>query len=283
MEAEIRQLYHSPSFAVHNFLCRCTACSVSAREYVDSLSIAYVRTGNFQFKVFRNDLDVYHGLFLVSKPGYEYRVGHVHRLPDECTVFRIPEEHLPMVMAQAPEYAAFFRNSDRQSIVIPATAGTEHLHHCIFGLLHQPRVPRLRIDSLVTTLLLRVLSAGHRPAPALNDRQKRFHLPAIEAVKEHVHAHFTEDLALADLAGVGHLSPYHFNRLFRKITSVTPYQYMLRVRLEQAQLQLRETTRPVTDIAFSCGFNSLENFSAAYKKMYGQSPTVARSESRPRT
>ena len=276
MEAEIKALYHSPSFAVHNFLCRCTTCSVSAREYLDSFSIAYVRRGNFQFKVFRDDLDVYHGLFLVNKPGYEYRVGHVHSLPDECTIFRIPSDQLPMVMEQAPEYAGFFRNADRQSIVIPATAATEYLHHCIFQLSQRPRVPRLRIDSLIITLLLRVLSAGQGPAPHLSDRQKRFHLPAIEAVKEHIHAHFTEDLCLSDLAGVSHLSPYHFNRLFRKMTSVTPYQYMLRVRLEQAQLQLRDTARPVTEIALSCGFNSLENFSAAYKRLYGHAPSVTR-------
>lgn len=278
MEAEIKELYRSPNYAVHNFLCRCTACSVSAREYLDCFSIVYIRRGNFQFKVFRNDLDVYHGLFLINKPGYEYRVGHIHDLPDECTIFRIPADQLPIVMEQAQAFAAFFADADRQSLLLPATPGAEYLHHSIFRLLHEPRIPRLRIESLIIELLLRVLSWDGRYGmmPPLSDKQKRHDLPGIEAVKTHIHAHYTEDLGLSELARIGHLSPYHFNRWFNRMTSVTPYQYLLRVRLEQAQQQLRNTVLPVTDIAFSSGFNSLEHFSAAFKKLYGSAPTAAR-------
>jgi AraC family transcriptional regulator len=207
-------------------------------------------------------------------------VGHVHQLPDECTIFRLPVEKMELLLAQAPEFGWFFGNPDLSSLVIPATVGTEYLHHCIFQLLHTPRLPRLWTESLIGELLLRVLSTDerHRLAP-LTLRQKRFHLPGIEAVKEHIHHHYTEDLSLPDLAAVSHLSPFHFNRLFRKMTTMTPYQYLLQVRLEAARLQLRHTAMPVTEVAFSTGFNSLEHFSSAYKKAYGHSPAGEKKKS----
>ena len=278
MEAEVRDIYDSKLFSVHNFLCRCTACSVSAREYSDRLSIVYIRKGNFQFKVFRNDLDVYHGLFLINKPGHEFRVGHVHELPDECTIFAVPQERLPLIEEQGAAYTWFFSNPDLKSILIPATPGTEYLHHEIFRLLHTPRVPRLLVDSLIGELLGRVLvtPGGRSMRKEITEKQKRHYLPGIEATKEFIHAHFTEDLGLVQLAQISNLSPFHFTRLFSKMTSTTPYQYMLRVRLEQARLQLLNTSMSVTEVAFSSGFNSLEHFSAAYKKMYGCSPAAAR-------
>ena len=280
MEAEVVDLYTSSLCSVHNFMCRCTACSVSAREYLNHFSIVYIRRGNFQFKVFRRDLDVFHGLFLVNKPGFEYRVGHVHEMPDECTIFSLPADRVHLLTEQAREYAWFFANPDLTSLLIPATPETEYLHHRVFQLLHTPRVPRLWTESLMSELLLRVLSTDerHRPAP-LTERQKRHHLPVIEAIKDFFHLHYTEDLSLPDLAAVSHMSPFHFNRLFRKMTAQTPYQYLLRVRLEEAQLRLRHTSMPVTEVAFATGFNSLEHFSAAYKKAFGRSPAIARKKS----
>ena len=278
MDAEIKDIYNSSLFSVHNFLCRCTTCSVSAREHSNRLSVVYIRKGNFQFKVFRNDLDVYHGLFMVNKPGHEYRVGHVHDLPDECTIFSIAEERLGLIEEQTTAYRWFFDNPDLKTMLIPATPGTEYLHHHIFGLLHTPRVPRLWVDSLISELLTRVLATagGKLLQNELTEKQKRHYLPGVEAVKEFIHANFTEDLSLSQLAEICHLSPFHFTRLFSKITTSTPYQYMLKVRLEQARLQLLHTSLPVTEIAFSSGFNSLEHFSAAFKKIYGCSPAAAK-------
>jgi AraC-like DNA-binding protein len=44
------------------------------------------------------------------------------------------------------------------------------------------------------------------------------------------------------------------------------------LRLKQAELLLREERVPVADIAFTSGFNSIEHFSAAFRKRYGVSP-----------
>jgi AraC family transcriptional regulator len=65
--------------------------------------------------------------------------------------------------------------------------------------------------------------------------------------------------------------------LFKKISGVTPYRYLLEVRLQQAQLIVRNTSHPITDIAFACGFTSLEHFSTTYRKYFGKAPCADRS------
>ena len=87
MEADIHTLYTSDFYRIIDFKCRCTDCRMSKPEYNNSFSISFVRTGNFLFNVFRNSLDSYTGCVLVTKPGYERTVTHVHTVPDQCTIF----------------------------------------------------------------------------------------------------------------------------------------------------------------------------------------------------
>ncbi|WP_158267001.1 helix-turn-helix transcriptional regulator [Chitinophaga niastensis] len=251
---------------------------MSEKEYQESFAIAYIRKGNFQFKVFRNDLDAYNGLFLLCKPGYEHQVGHVHDMPDQCTIFSFPAESIGLLKEQAGEFSWFFKNPDIQSVLVKATPEMEYLHHSIFALLSKPHFPRLWVEQLMTELFLLVLSSGNKgkPLPVLNDKHKRNYLPVIESVKEFINGNFEDDITLPQLAALGNMSPFHFNRIFKQITSSTPYGYMLDIRLKQANLQICNTNLPVTTIAFSSGFNSLEHFSAAYKKQFGKPPSAMR-------
>lgn len=278
MEANIQQLYHSSICTVHNFLCQCEQCTVSAKEHQDTFSMAYIRKGNFLFKVFRNDLDAYNGLFLVCKPGYEHQVGHVHAMPDECTIFSFSAENMALLKEQSRAFDWFFKNPDIHSILVKATPAMEYLHHNIFQQLQKTHFPRIWTEQLMTELFQLVLTAGEKEngSPTLNIKQKRNYLPVVETVKEFINNNFSDDLSLPQLSALGNMSPFHFNRLFKQLTGSTPYKYMLQVRLKQAHIQLRHTSLPVTGIAFSAGFNSLEHFSAAYKKQYGKSPAAMR-------
>jgi AraC-like DNA-binding protein len=88
--------------------------------------------------------------------------------------------------------------------------------------------------------------------------------------------HFTRDISLEELASVCHISVFHFSRIFRQFTGYSPYHYLQLVRLRQAAYLL-QTNLPVADVAFSSGFNSVDYFSAAFKKKFRLSPTAYRS------
>ena len=101
-------------------------------------------------------------------------------------------------------------------------------------------------------------------------------MPVIERVKLFMNENFMEDISLSQLADIGNMSVFHFNRLFKKLTDCTPYKYLLSVRLQLAHLNLKNTSQPVTEVAFASGFKSLDHFSATYKDYFGKSPSAER-------
>jgi AraC family L-rhamnose operon regulatory protein RhaS len=69
------------------------------------------------------------------------------------------------------------------------------------------------------------------------------------------------------------LSRTRFADYCKLLTNMSPVQYLQHLRLEQAAAMLRLPHRgSVTDIAFSCGFNSSQYFSSAFRKRYGHAP-----------
>jgi len=52
-------------------------------------------------------------------------------------------------------------------------------------------------------------------------------MPVIERVKLFMNENFMEDISLSQLADIGNMSVFHFNRLFKKLTDCPPYKYLL--------------------------------------------------------
>jgi AraC-like DNA-binding protein len=87
---------------------------------------------------------------------------------------------------------------------------------------------------------------------------------------------FAQPLDVAALARIAHVSPAHFSRQFRATFGETPHRYLQRRRVERAMELLRESDRPVTEICFTVGFNSLGTFSHTFRAIVGESPSAYR-------
>lgn len=96
----------------------------------------------------------------------------------------------------------------------------------------------------------------------------------------HIEANAARELDLAELAEAARMSKHHFLRTFRRVAGVTPHQYLLGVRLKRAALRLRQTTEPVTAIAFEAGFGDLSTFNHRFRRIYGCTPTAYRRRGR---
>jgi AraC family transcriptional regulator len=92
------------------------------------------------------------------------------------------------------------------------------------------------------------------------------------AACDYIEAHLTEDIALADLAGVAKLSPAHFCRAFKRSLGIPPHRYQLQRRIERAKSLLADQDRSVLEIALACGFNFPSNFSQIFRKGTGVTP-----------
>ena len=78
-------------------------------------------------------------------------------------------------------------------------------------------------------------------------------------------------ISLEDLASSIHLSVFHFSRLFKNTVGVSPYQYVLRLKIEYAQ-NLIKRKQSIGDIAYSLGFTDSAHFCNAFKKFTDLSP-----------
>jgi AraC family transcriptional regulator len=89
---------------------------------------------------------------------------------------------------------------------------------------------------------------------------------------EFVHAHLAEDISLDSLAGAAGLSPFHFARLFKRSTGVSPHQYVLRCRVERARGLLMRSKASIAEVAVEVGFCDQSHLAAHFKRVYGVSP-----------
>jgi AraC family transcriptional regulator len=87
-----------------------------------------------------------------------------------------------------------------------------------------------------------------------------------------MHARLERDLPLEELAAAAHLSPFHFARLFKKLTGATPHNYLAALRAARAQALLSETDLSVTEIGARVGYGSSSHFAKAFRQATGISP-----------
>jgi AraC-like DNA-binding protein len=101
-------------------------------------------------------------------------------------------------------------------------------------------------------------------------------LPDLRRARDHIDAHFADELDLDRLARVARVSKYHFARSFEAVYRETPIRYLTRRRIERAQDLLRSANLTITEICMLVGFSSLGSFSARFSELVGESPSAYR-------
>jgi len=89
---------------------------------------------------------------------------------------------------------------------------------------------------------------------------------------ELMHTQLDQDLTLKALAAASYLSPFHFARLFKKLTGSSPHNYLAGIRAARAQLLLAETDLSVTEIGARVGYLSGSHFTKAFRIATGATP-----------
>lgn len=89
---------------------------------------------------------------------------------------------------------------------------------------------------------------------------------------ELMHSQMDQNLSLKDLAAASYLSTFHFARLFKKITGVTPHNYLAAIRTQKAQLLLANRSLSINAIAAQVGYLSSSHFTKAFRNAIGTTP-----------
>lgn len=97
----------------------------------------------------------------------------------------------------------------------------------------------------------------------------------LTAVLECFHAHVATPIRLETLAAAARLSPFHFCRLFKATTGLSPYQFQLGLRIQRAKRLLREPEHrrlSLARVASACGFSDQSHLTRHFKRLVGTTP-----------
>ena len=112
---------------------------------------------------------------------------------------------------------------------------------------------------------------SHRRIPPAQGNALRSRREVRRAI-EYIHANLGRDLTLMDMAGAVSLSPFHFSRVFKQSTGVSPYQFVLRQRIQRAKELLMSGAETIADVALRVGFCDQSHFTAQFKRACGVTP-----------
>ena len=105
----------------------------------------------------------------------------------------------------------------------------------------------------------------------MNASQKEY-VNRINKVVDYIERNLNGELNLVTLSSIAHFSPFHFHRIFTLITGETLNTFIKRLRLEKsAHFLINDDEMTISDIAFTCGFNSTPVFCRSFKAYFNES------------
>jgi AraC-like DNA-binding protein len=232
-----------------------------------SYTVALVRRGAFNYRA--SDTNHVHtlraGWLLLGRPGCGYECSHDHDGGDDCAALVLAPEVLDDV-ARATKGC---RGPIFGAPVLPPVAR-------VAALLERTRARGdADLDEIAYLVAEAVVAHAHQ-APKEEIATHPTHRGRVADAIAMIEATCEAPISLAQLAARADLSPFHFLRVFRRVTGTTPHQYVIGARLRRAARLLLATSRPITEIAYDVGFEDLSNFVRTFHRAVGCSPRAYR-------
>ena len=193
------------------------------------------------------------------------RQPHVYRVPkDETWCYKHihfeVDAHSRLVADKAVGYLALWDNSIEQKL-------DEIFEEMRRFNTNSPYLLSNHIDNILTDLIrLRSQTAVLRP-----------HMDLIEKAAGYMRSHYMEKININDLAKNEFVSVFYFTRLFKDYYGTSPYDYLVKIRLNKAKNLLAQGKR-VKEVAEDCGFGNANNFYRVFKEHSGISPNQFRAQ-----
>jgi AraC-like DNA-binding protein len=121
--------------------------------------------------------------------------------------------------------------------------------------------------------ILKRWSTGEQNGTAEAEKEKR-----IEGAKDYLRTYSDQEMNLDELAEVVGLSKYYFLRTFRKTTGITPHQFLIQLRVNQAK-KLLLTDQSINQVAQEVGFCDQSHLNRHFKRYVQVTPGQYRKES----
>ena len=255
------------------FLCTAGPHDRPFEERHEQFSIAAVIAGTFSYRANSGTAVLHPGAFLFGNSDTCYECAHDHSTGDRCIAFHFSPAYFAEVAASIAGSSHFRFPTPMLPVtpkLLPWLARIEARTALAELLAVEESVPRLMeaVIGAVSGMTPLPVCASPRDTRRVGDALRYIELNAADA------------LDLDTLAGVAIMSKYHFLRTFRHTVGMTPYQFVLTVRMRRAAVRLATSFEPVSTIAFETGFGDLSTFNGRFRDVFDMSPTTYRNRER---
>ncbi len=137
-----------------------------------------------------------------------------------------------------------------------------------------PTGSRLYAETTAVMLAVHLLQHYSQRKPEFKDYRDGLAQFTLRQVIEYIHAYLDQELGLAELAAIAHLSPHYFARLFKQSTGMSPHQFVIRCRVERAKALLLNGQDSISDIAQQVGFANQAHLNVHIKRSLGVTPKM---------
>lgn len=259
-----------------------------APRVIFDYELLYVEKGEYHVRVEAETFTAGPGSILLFKPGFEHEFYSIGGADNECWM---PHIHFDVLYYEDFEEVSInFSTRDQCTeqelqFIRPDLLGavfkfpnvihvSNHMeiHKCLKQIIHAYERRDADYSLLQKSLVLRIIYLLLKGLKANNNHQPMQHQRALDEVITYMMEHFNEPIALETLSKIACLSVYHFSRIFKQAYGISPHQFQIRYRIDQAKEMLMFQRLSLSSIAEKVGYSNVHSFSKAFKQVEGVSP-----------
>lgn len=276
-EETTRQIFIATSdFSIRHFVA--AGCEFEPHSH-SAFTITTILTGELNATVGASDLTALSGQTLLTG------VGETHSARSRTVEF-LSVSICPALVYEALSKAGLASNG-------PAVVFTDKvvLDESLFALAlsiraeaSQSRPGRTQmLEALVGQMLVHLLRSQFavRKSPSIEMSRAGPVDRRLRRAIEFMHDNYSRELGLEEIAAAAYLSEYHFARLFKQVTGMTPGAFLASIRLERARTLLAQTRKPISEIAAMVGYQSQSHFTKVFRSVTGLTPRAFRESCQP--
>jgi AraC-like DNA-binding protein len=175
-----------------------------------------------------------------------------------------------------PEVRDFIENKKNEPKLLEKCDLLPHLLTFREHVLHPP-VPesakQLWCEGKIAELLASLLFSQTARAELFCESQRRKNRELVEQMLHILERDMANPPSLEILASMFHKNPFHLSRILSETTGLTIPAIVRKFRLVKAAALLRDSRKPITEIAFEVGYSSIGAFNKAFRDQYQSTPS----------
>lgn len=256
----------------------------------EGIEVAWLETGSMSFLLDNNEYTLKPGDMTITRPWQPHKLGNpnvgVGRLHWIILDVGMRQPHqdwtwpswLVLTVDDIRELTEFLRGNEK-----PVWQADKNIARCFKQIAETLTVGEIdknasRLSVYINELFLHLLELFREQkvhvSPSLSSARRSTEL-FLSALRNNVAEPWTLD-SMSEYCGLG---VTRFTHYCKEITNLTPMQYLNQLRLEKAaELLLKNNDRPVTEIAFECGFSTSQYFATIFKHHYKCTPRQYRAK-----